>query len=75
MVTSISTKFINLASEEIDQGITRALKEVGELAEVDRCHVFLINVKKATINNTHEWCAPGIESQIDHRTKLPITQF
>ncbi len=75
LVTSISTKFINLVSDEIDQGITQALKEVGELAEVDRCHVFLINVKEATINNTHEWCAPGIESQIDHRTKLPIAQF
>ncbi len=75
MVTSISTKFINLSTEEIDSGITRALKEVGELAKVDRCHVFLIDVKNAKIENTHEWCAPGIDSHMEQWNKQPIMQF
>lgn len=65
LVAAISTKFINLASDEIDDGIDRAVKEVGEFAGVDRSYVFRFRDHEKIMDNTHEWCASGIESRID----------
>ena len=40
LVTSISTSFINLASQEIGMGINSALERLGKFADVDRSYVF-----------------------------------
>ncbi|MGH7808611.1 MAG: sigma 54-interacting transcriptional regulator, partial [Thermodesulfobacteriota bacterium] len=68
LISSLSTYFINLASDEIDDGINYALKTIGEFAEVDRSYIFLYRDEGKIVDNTHEWCAPGIEPQI-HRLK------
>jgi len=70
LITSISTSFINLPSEEIPQGINRALREIGEFAGVDRSYIFLLSEDKTLLHNTHEWCAPGIKPEIDHMQGL-----
>ena len=33
LITDISTKFINMASDEIDEGINEALKTIGEFSK------------------------------------------
>jgi len=68
LISSLSTHFINLASDEIDEGINYALKAIGEFAEVDRSYIFLYRDRRRIVDNTHEWCAPGVEPQI-HRLK------
>jgi PAS domain S-box-containing protein len=68
LISSLSTHFINLASDEIDEGINYALKAIGEFAEVDRSYIFLYRDRGRIVDNTHEWCAPGVEPQI-HRLK------
>jgi PAS domain S-box-containing protein len=72
LVTAISTNFINLTCDEIDDGINRALQRVGEFADVDRSYVFRLCDDGMTLVNTHEWCAPGIEPQIDNLKGIPI---
>ncbi|HWP93291.1 MAG TPA: sigma 54-interacting transcriptional regulator [Thermodesulfobacteriota bacterium] len=68
LISSLSTHFINLASDEIDEGINYALKAIGEFAEVDRSYIFLYRDSGRIVDNTHEWCASGVEPQI-HRLK------
>jgi PAS domain S-box-containing protein len=66
LINRISTDFVNLRSDEIDQGINRALETVGEFAAVDRAYVFLLSEDGRKTDNTYEWCGTGIEPQIQH---------
>ncbi len=65
LITNISADFINLAANQIDNGINKALQTIGEFAGVDRSYVFLLTEDSQKINNTHEWCASGIPSRIN----------
>ncbi|MBL7191046.1 hypothetical protein ISS30_05070 [bacterium] len=71
LITSISTKFINLAAAEIDEGIRDALCQIGEFAGVDRSYVFQFYDDGKMMNNTHEWCAQGIPPEIDNLQSTP----
>ena len=66
LIATMSTDFINLASDEIDNGINQALQAIGEFADVDRGFVCLISNGGTGVDNTHKWCAEGIERQIEH---------
>src|SRR5574341_2034189 len=66
ILAAISTNFINLAPDKIDTGINYALKLIGEFVGVDRSYVCLYSDdEKKKMDNTHEWCADGIEPQIE----------
>ena len=71
LLTSLSTNFINLAPDEIDREIDFALKAIGEFVGVDRSYVFMFSKDKALQSNTHEWCALGIEPQIEYLQDIP----
>ncbi|HSM25954.1 MAG TPA: GAF domain-containing protein, partial [Anaerolineaceae bacterium] len=49
-----------------------ALKLIGEYSEVDRSYVFLYSNNGLLMDNTHEWCAAGIEPQINNVKKIPV---
>ena len=76
LVAGISANFINLAPHEVDAGINRALKAIGEFTNVDRSYVFLYSDnEKKNMDNTHEWCAEGIAPQIENLKGLPVDNF
>jgi PAS domain S-box-containing protein len=58
-----------------DAIVDRALRELGEALGVDRAYLFLASRDLASIDNTHEWCAPGVEPQIERSHGLPIEAF
>lgn len=72
LITAQSTAFINLPPEDIEKGITRALRNVGEFAGADRSYVALFDADPAKMSITHEWCAAGIEPQIANLQHVPI---
>ncbi len=61
IITDISTEFINLAPDQIDAGIQRALRTIGEFTGSDRSYVFTFSPDGTTMDNTHEWCRAGVE--------------
>ena len=65
LVTQISTRFINLAFKEADQGIRDSLKMIGEYANVDRSYVIHYLDETETAVCSHEWHAEGVPSLID----------
>jgi PAS domain S-box-containing protein len=75
LITSISTHFIHLPSEKVDKGISYALHTLGEFAGVDRAYIFLFSSDHATVDNSHEWCSKGVEPQLLHLQRLPVSRF
>lgn len=63
LLTSLSTRFINLPIDSIDEGLEQALGEVGRYTGVDRCFVYQYSdTSQQTARLSHEWCATGVPS-------------
>ena len=74
LIMNISTHFINLGPDQIDQGIHHALKLIGQFASVDRSYLFLFSENGKSMDNTHEWCAQGIASQIENLKGIDVDE-
>jgi hypothetical protein len=72
---NLSTNFVILSSDEIDEGIDDVMKIVGEFAGVDRFYMFEFSDDGSLIHNTHEWCAHGIEPIIETRRTVPASKL
>ncbi|MDZ7344982.1 MAG: response regulator, partial [candidate division KSB1 bacterium] len=57
LIATLSTQFINLAPDEIDAAINRALQAIGEFIGVDRSYIFQFSEDGSKLINTHLWCA------------------
>ncbi|MCF8366624.1 MAG: PAS domain S-box protein, partial [Bacteroidales bacterium] len=68
----ISTKYINVSTDEIDNALQDALREIGEFVSADRAYIFDYDFNKEITNNTYEWCEAGIEPQIENLQGLPL---
>ena len=75
LVSTISTSFMNLSADEIDSRINHVLKRIGEFTGVDRSYVFQFDDKGTKMDNTHEWCAKGIEPHIQRLEGLLVDGF
>lgn len=75
MVTAVSTNFINLEPQEIDDGIYHSIRAIGSLAGVDSGYVFLFDEGQKRFSNTHEWTAEGIPRQTESLQNLKTSDF
>ncbi len=75
LITTISTRFINLQPDEIDREIESTLKLVGKFAGVDRSYMFLYESDTRVLKYTHEWCAEGIEPQNSSLQAIPVSEL
>jgi PAS domain S-box-containing protein len=72
-IARISGSFVNLAPEQVDDGIQRALQTIGMAYHVERACVFQFSGDRTRMDCTHEWCADGIEPQIHKMKGVPIS--
>ena len=72
MLTELSTAYISLPMERVDAAIEASLGELGGFVEADRCYLFAYDFERQICSNTHEWCAPGIDPQIDALRDVPL---
>ncbi len=75
LLLKISTSFINLPLNELENGIETALCKIGEYAGTDRAYIFAYNHDLKIATNTFEWCAQGIEPQISKLKNVPFDQM
>src|SRR5439155_25200171 len=61
--------------EALDAAIHHALHAIGEFVGVDRSYLFLAYDYETKVNNTHEWCAPGVAPQISTMQGLRVEDF
>lgn len=69
-ISEVASRFVNVAFDKIDDEINVALKSIGTIMKVDRAYVFVFSDNSQKINNTHEWCADGIEPQIQNHKDI-----
>jgi len=75
VIENTLTMFVSMTNNEIDCKITEALQIIGEFAGADRSYIFLISEDGLSISNTHEWCAGGIEPQINNLQQVPVNSI
>ncbi len=73
LITAVATQLINLAPDDIDDGIDHTLQLIGEFVQADRSFVSLY--RDQALTNTHEWVQEGISSLLNNLQNLPATQF
>ncbi len=66
VLIKISTQYINVSINKIDESINIALSEIGEFVQADRAYIFNYNHETRTASNTYEWCQVGVDPQIEN---------
>ncbi len=75
LITTISTRFINLPADRIDEWANFALLQIGQFSHVDRGYIFQLHDGGTLMDNTHEWCAEGIKSYIHDLKNLSVQEY
>lgn len=73
LVVEILNDLLRAPIEQTDASINRAIERIGTYCKRDRSYVF-VN-REGLAFNTHEWCAPGIEPEIEHLQNLPWSLY
>ncbi|MFX1567111.1 MAG: PAS domain S-box protein [Promethearchaeota archaeon] len=73
VISAISSQFVNLKS--IDDTIITSLSKIGHLSQSSRSYLFIFDEENNTMSNTHEWCAEGVNPQIENLQNTPIEVF
>ena len=71
LLVDISSTYINLSMEELDAAIQGSLERLGRFFGADRAYLFDYDDPAGLCRNTHEWCAEGIQPQIESLKVLP----
>lgn len=72
-ISTISSRFAN--DTNVNEAISNSLADMGTLTDAGRVRLFLTCEDGVTLKNTHEYCAPGVSSQIDNLGKLSWNRF
>ncbi len=75
LITGISSKFININAEEIDNGINEALGTVANFFEIDQGYIFNYNKEDKTLNLTHSWFLGGNGPDLGNYWGIPSDAF
>ena len=72
VLMEISSKYINISLDMVDDAIQTALIDMGRHFSADRVYVFDYDFKNNTTSNTYEWCNTDIIPQIDELQGVPL---
>ncbi|TVR61908.1 MAG: PAS domain S-box protein [Gemmatimonadales bacterium] len=73
MAARASSRFLSAATaDQFSEAVERTLADLGALFSVDRSYLFEVSPGLSRMDNTHEWRAPGVESQQDRLRDIPM---
>jgi two-component sensor histidine kinase len=72
LITSLSTRFINVAPEDIAGLIQFTMQETGKHMKVDRCFLLFYSGNQSSYDWAYEWFEPGLAPLKDYLTQLSI---
>lgn len=75
IIAGILTELINVQPADSERAFNRALGMTGEFTGTDRAQLYFFCEGGARADNTHEWCAEGIESHRDRLQDLRVERF
>jgi diguanylate cyclase (GGDEF)-like protein/PAS domain S-box-containing protein len=75
LIGRISTRFLNVADEQLDAAIAEVLAEIGPFVGADSAHVLLGSKGGLSARMTHAWDREGIPSRKEAYGDLPAAAF
>ena len=72
LIGQISSSFVNVGADQVDDQINLALGKISEFSHIDRAYLFQFSEDGKTMDNTHEWVEEGIESYINDFRNVPV---
>ena len=60
LILSISTQFIKVSSDKIDDSIVSNLKRIGEFVSADRCYIFKYSTDGKFMSNHYDWSSGNV---------------
>ena len=72
-ISGICSRFIGVS--DLDDAIDAMLADIGKLSGASRSYLFLLREDGATMDNTHEWCAEGVNPEIRNLQNLQCDMF
>lgn len=60
-------------NERTDTLFQQALSQIGMFLRADRCYIYMLSDSGAFLNNTNEWFAEGVDSQIKSLQNIPLS--
>ncbi|MDX9747515.1 MAG: PAS domain-containing sensor histidine kinase [Paludibacter sp.] len=72
LLMHISSEFINIPLEKMDDAIQQSLETLGTFVNADRSYTFDYDWEKNICNNTFEWCDTNIEPQLGNLQAVPL---
>lgn len=58
-----------------ERGLDDLLRIIGEFYDADRAYLLESSLNATMVSNTVEWCAEGVEPQIDFLQNVPLSEF
>lgn len=75
LVSGLSSRFVCLSAQEVNQEIVDALGRIGQFTGAERVYVRLLSADGRYLHSTYEWCAPGIEPLAVRTESLDVQEF
>jgi len=77
LLREITSEVLNtfLETDDLDRAINMILQRAGRFFGVSRSYLFRYRESMTWLSNTHEWCAPGVEPQLENLKHLPASAF
>jgi signal transduction histidine kinase/DNA-binding NarL/FixJ family response regulator len=69
---NMATIYISTPLEDTERAIQESLATLGAFTITDRVYLFDYDLERNICTNTYEWCAPGIDPQIDELQAVPL---
>lgn len=72
VLLDLANALILFEPEKEAQVIQEALAKMGRFVKADRVYIFDYHLDRQSTSNTYEWCAEGIEPEIENLQEVPL---
>lgn len=72
VLINISTQYINLPADTLDQAINKTLKDIGSFLSTDRIQIHTYDFQQSVCQTSYEWCDKGIPAVLQELTDTPL---
>jgi PAS domain S-box-containing protein len=72
LIMRISTEYINLPIEKLDETILESLRDIANFIKADRAYIFDYFLDKGWCEYKYEWVSNGIRSQIEEYKNISL---
>lgn len=72
LLLEVSNTYISIREDALDENLQKSMAELGAFVGADRFYIFDYDWVKVTASNSYEWCAEGIEPQIEYLQDIPV---